>query len=467
MHSGASRPEREPMARKVGPIEIRQLPNGQRVPFYVIRYDENGECESPRTRDHLFEELRKGDYTEVFVFSHGWNNTPKEAVNAYQEWINGFSAFRANGGHQFTEPYHPLLVGIIWPSVWFVAPWDRGPKLAAAGEVDEAFDEDIAAIHELAKRVDDDLRARYYELVEAETLEIAEARELLDLLAGVVEQGDQDIGEEQPGDLDELFAAWPMSSDDAGAFVPEEEGAVTVGADASDEAQAAGAVGRAPVDLIRMLSVWPMKDRAGVVGTRGVSHLITGILTATGGATRGARVHLAGHSFGSKVLMSAVAAPDELPREVDSMLLLQPAVNHLCFAERVPGKTWPGGYHGVLGRITLPILSTFTNQDFALRSAFHLALVRNGDLGEIRFASGDEPPSRFAALGGYGPREAASSQIIDAHAPGSAYPLAPGQPEVYGVRSHTVIGGHGEVRNDSTHWMLFSLVKAAQELGDG
>ncbi|MEX2374861.1 MAG: hypothetical protein WD942_04640 [Dehalococcoidia bacterium] len=62
------------MARQVGPIEYRQLPNGRSVPLYLVRYDKDGTCETPRTLQHLLDELGGGPYTDVYVFSHGWPN---------------------------------------------------------------------------------------------------------------------------------------------------------------------------------------------------------------------------------------------------------------------------------------------------------------------------------------------------------------------------------------------------------
>lgn len=95
-----------------------------------------------------------------------------------------------------------------------------------------------------------------------------------------------------------------------------------------------------------------MKDRAGTVGARGVAPLLTDLLRASE-----ARVHLLGHSFGGKVVLSALCVPSDLPRKVHAALLLQPAVSHLCFAERVPGTDRPGGYRAALQRVERPILS--------------------------------------------------------------------------------------------------------------
>jgi hypothetical protein len=67
------------MVRKAGPIEHKKLPNGKLSPFYLIRFDKHGEGETPKSKDHLLKTLEIGDYTDVYLFSHGWENNPKRA----------------------------------------------------------------------------------------------------------------------------------------------------------------------------------------------------------------------------------------------------------------------------------------------------------------------------------------------------------------------------------------------------
>ena len=223
-----------------------------------------------------------------------------------------------------------------------------------------------------------------------------------------------------------------------------------------------------PRNLLRAFTVRQMKDRAGTVGSRGVGPVLRDIQ----GAAPTARVHVVGHSYGARVLLNAVARPEgaPLPRPVDSMLLLQPAVNHLCFAASLPGRPGtPGGYRNAIERVRLPILSTFTPHDFALTKVFHLALSREKDLGEIAVAAAGEPPNKFAALGGFGPRgELRSSRVAtklprqDA-APGADdfYELGPGAPEVWALDGQASISGHGDVVSPTTAWALLNLVRAS------
>ncbi len=204
-----------------------------------------------------------------------------------------------------------------------------------------------------------------------------------------------------------------------------------------------------PREIIRKATVYQMKDRAGTVGASGVGPMLRQLLSIGG-----PRIHLMGHSFGGKVVLSALTVPSH-PRRVESVLLLQPAINHLCFAEDVDGRR--GGYRPALDRTIRPILSTFSSMDSPLGCFFHLAVRRDGDLAEQRIAAA---PSQFAALGGFGPGGLApgESNTIEIPAPPSRYPALPAGVKIRALDgSADRITGHGDVRNPFTEWALVSL----------
>lgn len=448
------------MATVVGPLEYVQLADGRQAPFYVIKFDKRGVCTTPRSRDHLIATLTTDQpaaqgITDVFLFSHGWNNTPSDAIAAYRRWIAGYRRTLDAGRHRLDRTYRPAIVGVVWPSVWVVPLWERGPRIAAGTTGDDLED---AMVRELAEYVDPEQRERFYALAESEQVSEEEAREFLELLRPLYAHGDDDVDEDAGPSTDALLAGWTALARQSGslAFVPDDPQApATVGGARSADPRVAGTVGRLPLDGVRMLSVWQMKDRAGAVGANGVATLLRAILSS-----EGHRTHLIGHSFGAKVLLSALCSPTapQLPRPVDSLLLLQPAINQYALADDVPDRGTPGGYHGALERVLQPIVATFTRNDAPLRTFFHIALQRSDDLGEIRIAS-DEPPSRYAAMGGYGPQAVSSHRVLDVHEAGRGYELGDSRPEVIGLRAHDRITGHGDIDNPFTHWALYSLVR--------
>jgi hypothetical protein len=438
-----------------GPYRTLALDGGVEMPYYIVPFDKRGVCQGPRPRQHLVDTLADDPFSDVFLFSHGWNNDWTVATRRYEDFIEGYRDLRRRESLPFPPGYRPLLVGIFWPSTALVfGERERGPGFATAG-TPEAMDEEVAAerreVEELAADLAPEQAEAFYRLAQKDALDEAEARELA-ALAIELRRGadgvDDELGLEPDLTVDELLRAWSAAS---------------TADDEIDDLIAGGGAGAAgaggffakldPRQIVRALTVYQMKDRAGRVGARGVGPLLRDIL-----ASSQAKVHLIGHSYGGKVVLSATSFGGDLPRKVRSMLLLQPAVSHLCFAERVPGTNppRPGGYRNALARVESPILSTYSEHDGPLTGLFHNALRRDSDLGEegIAAAAGN-PPSKFAALGGFGPRKA-GEKLIEVLDPTTPYGFEPGVP-IYGIDGTRTIHGHGDISNPSTWWALHSL----------
>jgi pimeloyl-ACP methyl ester carboxylesterase len=209
-----------------------------------------------------------------------------------------------------------------------------------------------------------------------------------------------------------------------------------------------------PRQLLKPFTVWQMKDQAGRVGAKGVSALLRGVL-----AVSQAHIHLLGHSYGCKVVMTALCTlPDGL-RKVHSALLLQPAVSQYAFSAEVPGRPGiRGGFATALDRVTVPVVSTFSANDTALTKLFHLALRRQRDLGEEPEAAAGGPSSRYAALGGFGP-QASRETVVDILDPGQPYQLS-ADGHIVGVDGTRTISSHGDISNPSTWWLAYSVATA-------
>jgi hypothetical protein len=444
-----------PTSLPPGPYRHIRLSDGTDVPYYIIPFDKQGRCEGPETRKHLLETARTGGFTDVFLFSHGWNNDWTAATGRYEDFIQGYMKMRQEHSLPVPAGYKPLLVGIFWPSTALVFTEDEtGPGIAGGdpAAIDAAVGEERQEIREIAEALAPERVERFYELAQMEALSEEEGLELAGILQTLYRVSDEVDTAGEPT-AQEILEAWKAAAAPAQDFSdPANFG--TVGGDAGGpQAAGFGDVLRKldPRQVVRVATVWQMKDRAGGVGARGVGPLLRDLLQATP-----ARVHLIGHSYGGKVVLSAVASA-ELPRKVDSILLLEPAVSHLCFAEKVPSTDRPGGYRPVLDRINKPILSTFSAHDVPLTRIFHLAVRRAGDLGEAQIAGDGEPPSNFAALGGFGPRKA-GEKLIDIQDLPQRYDLTGAR--VYGLRATRTISGHGDISNPSTWWALYNLASA-------
>ncbi|MBZ8140521.1 hypothetical protein CLD22_11495 [Rubrivivax gelatinosus] len=456
------------MAATTGPFPL----DGVQMPTWLLRFDKHGACTSPATRELLLERLRSGAHSDLILFSHGWNNDFDDAAGMYARFLQAFEAQAA--AHPIERAggaFAPVFVGVVWPSIWLS--FDSGPAIAAhAGAPAEALADSVLA-QTLAERVaavgGPQAAERLYALLALPRLDDAQAHELATLAAPAFGTlADDETETARATGAAELFAMLQaMQQAEGGAAAPVRRPLDDWGdaaPPAADEPQAAGLPGFLdPRQALRLFSVYQMKDRAGVVGAHGVAALLRELLGAAGPA---ARVHAVGHSYGCKVVLSAVCAPPVPARALDSLLLLQPAVSHLCFADLIPRSGKPGGYRGAFERVRAPVLCTYSKADFPLHETFHLALRRDSDLGEqdIGIAADTDttagrPPSNYAALGGYGPRRAGQRLIDPMPAAGAAYPAFDGGEAVIGLDgSRGLIGSHGDITSAATAWALHRLI---------
>jgi hypothetical protein len=438
-----------------GPYRHVQLPDGTDVPYYIIPFDKKGRCEGPTTRQDLIKHA--AEYTDIYLFSHGWNNDWKAATDRYESFIQGFMKMRKDSSLPMPQNYRPLLVGVFWPSAILVKESEEGPEFAAGDPA--LMDAEIAAaqlaLRDLASELPDDNVERFYELAQKDGFSEGEALEFAKILQPIYNSGNDEVTGTAARSPEEIVVSWkhltpqpnvPPNLDDFGV-TGQSTGAAAAPAGVLDF------ILDLPRNALRGVTVWQMKDRAGTVGAKGASALLVDLLEVTN-----ARVNLIGHSYGGKVVLSALCLPDQLPRKVHSVLLLQPAISHLCFAGQLPISGKSGGYHEALERVERPILSTFSKHDIPLTQLFHLALIRPSDLGEMKIAAEGEPPSIFAALGGFGPRRC-GEKLIDIQDVNQPYALDPAV-RIYGLRGDRTIAGHGDISNLSTWWALYNLAKA-------
>jgi hypothetical protein len=453
--------EEEVGARKVGAFKVFPAAGIGPVPMYLLSFDKEGACISPRTRAQVLSELSGGGYSTVHVYSHGWNNVFTEAVAHYTEFFTEYFSLRAAAGMD-NRAYRPLIVGILWPSTAFLAAGEATPSFAAGAP--PAAPPAVLA-EEVAAALPPAQAARVAELALGTAPLSADASaELAGLLLPAL-AGDERPGgiQSEPGqgpDVDAVLSAWGAALPAPGARpgqprqIPDAHapGAPMYGM------QTAGLLGFLnPREILRKTTVFMMKDRAGVIGRSGVGALVRDLLDVR--ATL--QVHLTGHSYGARVMLSALASLRG-PRKVASVLLLQPAVNAWCFAEHVGGPDGPAGaYRAALANAAQPVHTTFSEHDEALGRFFELALRRRGEHGDLLSAG---PDREYAALGAIGPLGMAEGECLTvpiAGPPQRDPPPAPGVRVVALDGSAGAIASHGDVRNPFTEWAMARLVETA------
>ena len=435
-----------------GPYGLLSLGNGRSAPLYLIDFDKEGRSEGPLTRKHLLDTARESNFTDIYVLSHGWNNTFKDAVGLYDRLLTGYLGERQVLGINGADLYRPLYVGIIWPSTALVLPWEEAPDFAGGGTDDltERRDQGRTERHEIAQQLKDADIPRFYELAEKTSLTKGEALEFAQILASIWADADGEIPSTEVAPTpEEMVELWARVDARSGNSSRKEHGF----ADDDDTEPGPGAAGFLdfldPRKPIQLATVRLMKDRSGRIGSKGVAPLLTELLTLSA-----ARVHLVGHSYGCRVVLSALSYRSDIPRKVHSVLLLQPATSYLCFAADA-GAGKPGGYRPALERTETPIFSTFSPHDAPLTRLFHLAVRRKSDLGDQQIAG--IPPSKFAALGGFGPGGLGTAVQEVRMAPKPfRYPIPGAGVRVFALLGTDGISGHSDVTNRYTWWAMLN-----------
>jgi hypothetical protein len=175
-----------------GPLETLDVGNGVGAPLFVIPFDRAGNCLAPESRDQLVHAAAGA--TDVFLFSHGWNNDWEHATTRYRDFIARYGEERRRRWDPPTRPYQPVLAGVFWLSTALVAPWERAPDIAA-----DAGISDMDEVGVLSEELGSDEAEQLRELAGRTQLDDDQAAELAALLSPLT-SGDDEIGAEaSPG----------------------------------------------------------------------------------------------------------------------------------------------------------------------------------------------------------------------------------------------------------------------------
>jgi hypothetical protein len=197
---------------------------------------------------------------------------------------------------------------------------------------------------------------------------------------------------------------------------------------------------------LNLATYYQMKQRAGLVGERGLAPALNAAVAP------GQRLHLAGHSFGAR-LVTATAA--RLQRPVASISLLQAAFSHYAFAEN-----WEHGRNGsfravlAAGRLAGPMIVTHTRNDRAVGIAYALAsrLAR-----QVASGIGDAR-SRYGGLGSNGALRTPEANQAELRDSGHRYTFGTGR--VYNLLADRYIASHSDVTGQAVANAVLAAVTA-------
>ncbi len=221
--------------------------------------------------------------TDCFLFCHGWLTDQAEA----RDGAARFFAHLDGGLRPLGDRVRPLRVAIHWPSKPFAEPDPESRSVR-----DDLWPELLGGLGHL-------MRSR---------------PGLLAQLVGPLCEAEVPLCPEEEIELDALLR----------------------------QVRDGVARGGSSLGSLHALSFWLMKRRAGQVGERLSRELLAPTLAALG--DRAPRFHVIGHSFGAKLVTSAVLGG----LRPESLVLLLAAFSAFAFAEEVPTRKQPGFYRPVV-----------------------------------------------------------------------------------------------------------------------
>ncbi|MGH3302680.1 MAG: hypothetical protein ACRDOK_13550 [Streptosporangiaceae bacterium] len=401
--------------------------------YYELDFSADGTLSSD---GGLTAAVAAGGVRDVFVLSHGWNCGVDSARSLYRAMFTMLAGMIP--GRLGTS----LAVGLTWPSLLF--PDDdpatatpvpsTGAQLAAA--LTPAFPQQPGNIAELGT------------LLDSEPPDATQLTRFHTLSSGLVTSPSL-----APEDAGQQAA---ITGNTAAVFGTAAAMSKTPSASAEGLPNPFTALWGGAREVLRSMSYYEMKNRAGVIGRTGLGPLI-GQLAA---ADARIRVHLMGHSFGGRLVAYALSGlPGSAvgPRSpVKTLLLIQGAFSHFAFANPIPDPAvgGAGALASFADRVDGPLLATFTAADRALGWWYPAASL----LAHQDSESAADLTYQWGAMGHDGPQQAPAGTTVTLGAQGTSYQFQPGS--FYLLDANAVIcadqsafaGAHSDIQHAQVIW---------------
>jgi hypothetical protein len=443
----------------------------EEFPYWELEFDEHGQAVSVPDADVFVPELNGAGITDLIVFSHGWNNTRDAALDLYRRFFRQVADLtRSGAGHWSLKPGAVIgVAGVIWPSMrWADEPEPGsgstvGTRAAAAigggPAVPNSSLSDAAMVRELAAVFRSDGQrdalselARLLETRPNNERALQRFQELMGVLMGSGDGALEDQGQRALVEKDyrEVFERMATAAQLAEATPTTEGGGAAGGG-------LLGWLWDGAKYALRQATYWEMKERAGVIGERGLGPLVGQVRARIPTL----RLHFIGHSFGARLLAFTLKGlppgSEGTASPVKSLTLLQGAFSHFAFAPSLPqDRGRAGALQGMEARVDGPIVASFSEHDTAVGVLYPWASVAAGqDAADI-----NDPLYPWGAMGQDG-AQAVKAAVIRYGPPGTAYSFAVGR--FYNLDGNDVIvtgrppsGAHSDICHPQTAWAVLA-----------
>jgi hypothetical protein len=413
------------------------------MPYYEINFNADGSLNTTGGGDGgLPAAVAQGGISDLFVLSHGWNNGVTSARDLYQAMFTLLAD--QLGQHRSTS----AAVGILWPSLLFpdddpASPAPHAPSTGVqiTAALAPAFPDQQAQLTTIGRLLDD------------KPQDPAKLTEFHSLVSGLVTTDPQ--GVEDAGESALLTANTGAALGAAATLAPRQ------GGDAQGLGNPFAGLWSAGSELLRTMSYYEMKNRAGVIGKNGLGPLLARL---TGPPHESVpRIHLMGHSFGARLVAYTLAGlPPTYTGQaspVKSLTLIQGAFSHFTFTSSLPfdsGRS--GALAGCRNRVDGPLLATFTAADRAVGWWYPAASM----LARQDSEAAADLAYRWGAMGHDGYQLQPAATVTPLAKVGQPYNFAAGA--FYALDSNTVInsiqttfaGAHCDIRHPEVLWAVGS-----------
>lgn len=442
---------------------------------FDVEFTKDGKVFDNAQADAVLANLSK--FTDLFVVSHGWNNDMQEARLLYDNFFKSAGQLLDIKAVEGLAQRKFGVIRLFWPSKKF-ADEDLIPGGGAASAIQESDESLIVFLEKMKanpKRLSDSAKPqrrtsdpkRVAALTEAQALVpkletnkrartrfVALLRSILDPSIAHADDGSDEFFALSPEDLFDAFAdgvSAPAASGKAGGARGVADATRPGAGGAAGVADLVSGVKAAARRIANFATYNDMKQRAGLVGEKGVAPLISRIR----GQEKEVKIHLVGHSFGGRLV---TAASNALPQGTPaiSVSLLQAAFSHNGLATNYD-KEHDGEFCTLVAekRASGPIIITHTKNDRAVGVAYPLASRISRDQAS---ALGDKNDP-YGGMGRNGAQkmgpETTEGTLLK---PGRSYAFVSGR--VYNLNADDTISNHGDVTNESVAYAVLNAVKA-------
>jgi hypothetical protein len=410
----------------------------EEIKLILLKFDKDSVLVHPNQLATLLNEVNSGIYDDLIVLSHGWNNNDQEAFDLYNRILRGIE--QNINSNKFTKI---LAVGVIWPSKKFGDPASPSVALGLAENVGL-----IKQCEALAGSVDDaTLKSRFgkiADLIKANSNAELLTQEFNDLFKRLK------LVFQEVAAKEEVFPNFIASeiklmlNDDnywmndlpvAGSGIATR---LQNGNDGSAMSLFSG-IKDGVQNLLNLTTYYMMKNRSGFIGRKGLRDMLSKIVAANSQI----KIHLVGHSFGARLVSSALLGEqpgDEI--KVNSLSLLQAAFSHYAFSQNFQPNV--NGHFRIVIESKLvrdAFIITHSKNDKAVGVAYAVAsrLARMVGSG----IGGRNDP--FGGLGGNGAQITPEVEKLILLGDSGSYNFKSGK--IYNLLSDAYVLGHSDICN--------------------